>query len=215
MPTDIIDDNSSFPATVSVPAGADVRNAASVAVPFQTLSDRTAYLLAQIQPGDLRSIVLSPQQAQHIEGDWTHVGLEPGSMECTENSSRLSWDLGRLLPTGAIVQQVDALVTMGANMATLLRMQIELENRTPNFEALSLDAGTPDGSIFAEAGAASAGAIELFSLTTAVAGIPFTISRANVTTLSIRSRLDTNPLSPADIVHAVRVSFTDPGARSY
>lgn len=215
MPVDLIDDDSTFPAVVQPPAGSDIRVAASVLTAFQQLADRTAYLKKLAEPGDVRSIILSPEQATYDPTEWTPVGLEPGSLTCDQSVSKISWDLNRLLPSGAIIQQIDALVTMGANVAEASRMEISIENRVPDFTALSLDAGTPDGPIFVYAGAASAGAIELFSLTTAHGSIPFTLLSTAVTRLAIRSRADTNPLSPVDEVHAVRISFTDPGPRSY
>ena len=51
MPANLVEDPSSYPATITVPVGSDPRNAASVRPAFQNLADRLAWIKALITSG--------------------------------------------------------------------------------------------------------------------------------------------------------------------
>lgn len=128
------------------------------------------------------------------------------------SGSELIWDLHRVLPTGAVLTQVDAMVTPGEAEVENQRMQILVFEASPSF-SLPLE-GNQVGSEEFAFDTINTTSLHVFSLT----GISYTIAGNKSQSLRVRARVDpanSHVFSTPDICHAVRLTFTDPGPRNF
>lgn len=133
--------------------------------------------------------------------------------EALYSGSELHWDLHKVLPTGAVLTQVDVMAAPGEALASEnTRMHIYIWEATPNFSLPAQDNQVgfehyaPDNVVST--------ALHVFSMT----GISYTISGTKSCVLKVRARI--NPannhlFTVPDVCHAVRLTFTDPGPRNY
>lgn len=207
MPENLVDVDTSYPATVTVPTDTDPRNALSVRTPFKTVADRTAYLRSIVAPSPMpvKKIVIAAAAMTQPKGGWTIDGFGDSSrLVASAFNARLILDLGALLPSGAIVSTVRALVTPASAHAGGFEMYLDLLKITPDF-------GTP-----ATGTAASVGTLDGDDGTATLQVLSVTATHTIVTgELLVAQITSGNDGTITDNVHAIEINFQDPGPRSF
>lgn len=80
MPTNLVDDNTTYPSPVAVPAAGEPRTAASVRTPFQSVANRAAYLKRVLEELLNGTLVASHLRSTHITFTGNLYSSGPSSM---------------------------------------------------------------------------------------------------------------------------------------
>lgn len=196
---------------VAVPVDADPRDAESVEVPFQALTDRTQYLRNQLEQDSASVVHIDPFAGQ--SGGWASGGIISG-VESTGILARLFFDLAAYLPDGARVLDIELMATEGAGRPLGSRLNLGLARKTVDW---STPADVPEVALgYSESGGGSG--FRVIALSDGVnwggsAWAPITINKAqNAYTLRVTAGVDGGAHAP-DTVHAIRVLYEAPEAR--
>ena len=224
MPKDLID-TPVFPSPVVVPVDTDARNAASVETPFQTLTNRTAFLKDELE-GLQAEVIHNPRRTRVIaipasafifhrtydpndpgfdiyQNEWLmKVGngvLRDGELFANEALAECFVNLGPYMPSGSRLESVFATVEPGSSRSSGDRLQLEVYKTTYlGGRTTTLLASVEDD------GTTTEQSLDLD-------GIDEEIDWSNSqVTIHVRAG---NPAN--DLFSFVWVSFLDPGPRNY
>jgi len=188
--------------TVVVPTDGDVRNAASVELAFQQLTNRTLYLYNYVDGGaESRVLILSIFQSFFDQSDWSING--GSSLGNISASVELYVPLNRIVPVGATVTRCRAMVNPGAARGVGDRMELSLVERVPDFAAVpsfSITESTIDSE--EDDGTSNVQMID-------VSGLSYVMAPASHATLQLAAGNGTG-----DLVYAFEVSYDGAGPRS-
>ncbi len=216
-----ITDVDTFTDPVVVPTDGDTRDAASVEAPFQMLSNRTRRLMS-IAEGT--QDVQTPQSfTRVIAATWLDAPAMPGALvrweagdsvwvAASTANAVLRGSLNDLLSDGCTVTRVRAMVTPAAVRAGADRMLLEVERVTYGF---------PVAPALTPATDSSASIVQVFDDTSGASGTAQQVIDSGIISEVIDKSDDDLALtvwsgnggSAGDIVHAVELTFTDPGRR--
>jgi hypothetical protein len=230
MPINITDTDE-FTATVQAPADGDPHRGASYELSVQQLANRTRNLANRLGEADgsgefvytnatgtpiakTRTIVLGCDQLSipNLTGDFTSwLRTDNFSVDLVSASDGVvaSLDLNTILPSGAVLNVIEVLVNPGAARTTTNRMEVHLY-------AFAMDFATP--------AAPSPGLVDSSeddgTTNLQVVRVPSsgslaeTIDAKNSTDWVIKVQSGSDSGSNVDTIHAVRLTFDDPGPRN-
>ena len=141
---------------------------------------------------------------------WTVAAFVSGGTAHSRTSqhdfARLVMDLSALLPDGATLTQVEAIVTPGAARAGANRMNMFLSRQTPNFGTPAIPVALgPLFSVFDD----TTGSVQVLD----TGAMTEAINRTSDLVLQIIAGDDAG--TNKDDVHAIRVSYDDPGPQNF
>ena len=205
--TDVV----TFTDPLTAPADGDPLDANSIITNgIQGLANRTAYLKDIVEPVPMpsRSIVLAASCfAQPDSGDWVKDGFGDSSRLVQVNAgARLLLDVSKLLPTGATVTEIKCIVTASAARGLGFRMVASARRITPNFTTVATGTSVLIPTLVQDDGTATLQFLTYAPIPT----IP--IIAGEIIVFEIQAG---NGAPNTDEVHAVRLTFDDPGPRSF
>jgi hypothetical protein len=228
VPTTLTD-TSTFTAPIEGPADSDPQQAASYNLGFQGLSNRTRYLVDRLggaagsgewtypTPRTRTVVIHAAQGYDATPGAQGWRGVQIGgagnmyAVQAKANDAILVVPLNRIVPHGASISEIEAMVTLGAARTGANRVQVSWQQPILDWGAPSASYGALEDT--ADDGGASGGATVVITCTPTPAIALASLDNAWPVAIVLKAgnNASTNP----DNVHGFRVTFTDLGPRNF
>jgi hypothetical protein len=194
MPTSLTDVDA-FTAPIQGPADGDVQGAAAYNLGFQGLANRTRNLKNRIDGGDAITKRLLASDFAYDPTEWEIDGATAGALVSSGLSTTgASFNLGKIVPVGAVVTAIRFLVNPNAAAITCEIYDLEWDFTTPLAPSHTLIDDTDS----------SGTALQVVTMS----GLPTTMTVDRTIQLRVMAQAGT------DVFQAVEVVFTSPAVEN-